>query len=64
MRWISTERATYVRRFNLATPDGQVQHYAGTIGPYRAVSASGTPRWRANWSNTFIYKDLSVTPTV
>ena len=64
VRWISTGRATYVRRFNLTTPDGQVQHYAGTIGPYGAVSASGTPRWRANWSNTFLYKDLSVTPTV
>lgn len=64
VRWISTGRATYVRRFNLTTPDGQVQRYAGTIGPYGAVSASGTPRWRANWSNTFIYKNLSLTPTV
>lgn len=64
VRWISTGSATYVHSFNLTTPDGQVQHYAGTIGPYGAVSASGTPRWRANWSNTFIYKSLAVTPTV
>ncbi|MFT9063725.1 MAG: TonB-dependent receptor [Acetobacter persici] len=64
VRLISTGQATYVRSFNLTMPDGQVQHWAGTLAPYNAVSASGTPRWRANWSNTFIWKNLSVTPTV
>ncbi|MCX2561641.1 TonB-dependent receptor [Acetobacter farinalis] len=64
VRLVSVGQATYVRSFNLTMPDGQVQHWAGTLAPYNAVSASGTPRWRANWSNTFIWKNLSVTPTV
>ncbi|GAN64413.1 TonB-dependent receptor [Acetobacter indonesiensis NRIC 0313] len=64
IRLISTGQATYVRSFNLTMPDGRVQHWAGTLAPYNAVSASGTPRWRANWSNTFIWRNLAVTPTV
>jgi len=64
VRWISNGNATFVHRFNLVLPDGTVNRYAGTLGPYEAVSGSGTPKWRANWSNTFIYKKLSVTPTV
>ena len=60
----SKGQATYVRRFNLVNSDGSVYHYAGTLGPYQAVSSSGTPRWRANWSNTFTWKKVSVTPTV
>lgn len=64
VRLISTGQATYVRSFNLTMPNGSVQHWAGTLAPYNAVSASGTPRWRANWSNTFLWKKLAVTPTV
>ncbi|MBR0558510.1 TonB-dependent receptor plug domain-containing protein [Neokomagataea anthophila] len=62
--WYSKGQATFVRRFNQVNPDGSMYRFAGTLGPYNAVSASGTPRWRANWANTFIYKGLSVTPTV
>ncbi len=64
IRLISTGQATYVHSFNLNLPGGGTQHWAGTLAPYNAVSASGTPRWRANWSNTFLWKDLAVTPTV
>ncbi|WP_337249800.1 TonB-dependent receptor domain-containing protein [Acetobacter indonesiensis] len=64
VRLMSIGQATYVRSYNLTMPDGRVQHWAGTLAPYNAVSASGTPRWRANWSNTFIWKNLAVTPTV
>ncbi|WP_240775220.1 TonB-dependent receptor domain-containing protein [Neokomagataea tanensis] len=60
----SDGHATYVRRFNLRNADGTLNQYAGTIGPYQAVSSSGTPRWRANWQNTLTYKSLAVTPTV
>ncbi|MCH4022088.1 MAG: TonB-dependent receptor [Acetobacter sp.] len=64
IRWYSHGTATYIHSYNLTLPNGQVQHFAGTIGNYSAVSASGTPRWRASWSNTFVYRNLSVTPTV
>ncbi|MCP9319035.1 TonB-dependent receptor [Acetobacter persici] len=62
--WYSKGQATFVRRFNQSNPDGSVYRFAGTLGPYASVSASGTPRWHANWSNTFAYKGLAVTPTV
>lgn len=64
IQWISNGNATFVHRLNLVYPDGSVNRYAGTLGPYQAVSASGTPKWRANWSNTFIWRKLAVTPTV
>ncbi|KXV52839.1 TonB-dependent receptor domain-containing protein [Gluconobacter thailandicus] len=62
--WYSKGQGTYVRRFNQTNPDGTVYRFAGTLGPYSAVSASGTPHWRANWSNTLTWKNLAVTPTV
>ena len=49
-------------RLNLETPDG-TQKYVGTIGPYNNVSASGTPKYRFTFSNTFIYKKLTVNLT-
>jgi iron complex outermembrane receptor protein len=49
-------------RLNMTTPHG-TQRYVGTIGPYNNVSASGTPKWRANWENTFIWQKVSVTLT-
>ena len=64
VHWYSKGTATFVRRMNLTNPDGSVYRYAGTLGPYGAVSASGTPRWRANWSNTLSWRKLAVTPTV
>ncbi len=49
-------------RLNLETPDG-TQKYVGTIGPYNNVSASGTPKYRFTFSNTFIYQKLTVNLT-
>ena len=40
-----------------------MQHYAGTIGPYADVAAGGTPKFRANWQNTFAYGPFSFTAT-
>ena len=54
VKWTSSFDGNYVLRLNLITPDG-TQHYAGTLGPYIAVSASGTPKFRANWTNTLAY---------
>jgi iron complex outermembrane receptor protein len=40
------------------------QHYAGTIGPYVDVSASGTPKFRANWQNAFARGPFTFSATV
>lgn len=54
---------TYVLRFNQSLPDGTVEHFAGTIGPYATTSASGTPKFRANWQNTLAYGPVTGTVT-
>lgn len=64
VNWYSKGEMTYVRRFSIGIPGGEVQEFAGTIGPYNTTSASGTPRWKANWANTFMWRKLAVTPTV
>ncbi|WP_157871007.1 TonB-dependent receptor plug domain-containing protein [Gluconacetobacter diazotrophicus] len=64
VNWYSKGEMTYVRRLSVGLPGGGVEEYAGTIGPYNTVSASGTPRWKANWANTFTWRKLAVTPTV
>ena len=56
---ISTGTTTFVNRYNINYPGIGVEQYAGTLGPANVTSASGTPRWRAQWTNTFIWKKLS-----
>jgi iron complex outermembrane receptor protein len=62
-RFISRLEVTHVLRQNLVTPEGVVQKYAGTLGPYELSSGGGTPRFRGNWQNTIEYGDYSVTAT-
>ena len=59
VHWISSGTATYVNRYNINFPGIGVEHYAGTLGPVNITSGSGTPRWRASWLNTFIFKKLT-----
>ncbi len=61
-RFTSAFDANYVLRLDVTTPTGR-QHYAGTIGPYNNVSAAGTPKLRANWSNTLERGPLALTVT-
>ncbi len=62
VKWTSTFDGTYMLRLNLFTPTG-VEHFAGTIGPYNNVSAGGSPKLKANWSNTLSKGPLSATVT-
>jgi iron complex outermembrane receptor protein len=41
-----------------------IQHFVGTLASYAVTSASGTPRWRANWQNTLEYRNFSLSATV
>jgi iron complex outermembrane recepter protein len=62
LRLTSTLEATRISKFNISTDTG-TQHYVGTVGQYNVTSASGTPRWRANWQNTLQYGKASLTAT-
>jgi len=62
IKWTSSFDGTYQLRLNLFTPTG-VEAFAGTIGPYNNVSAAGTPKFKANWSNTFVKGPVSFTLT-
>ncbi|GAA4482592.1 hypothetical protein GCM10023157_23270 [Gluconacetobacter asukensis] len=64
LKWYSKGEATYIFRYNVNYPGLGTERYAGTIGPINTTSGSGTPRWRANWANTFSYEKLSLTTTV
>ena len=62
----SSGEATYILRNNQTFPGANgptVQRYAGTLGPFQVTSASGTPRWRANWSNSVGFGPVTLTGT-
>lgn len=40
-----------------------IYDFLDTLGPYNTTSASGTPRWRANWQNTIEAGPFSLTST-
>ncbi len=63
IKWSSSGETTLILRNNQTFPDGSIQRYAGTLGPFAITSASGTPRWRANWQNTFTLGKVSLTGT-
>ncbi|MHC9418645.1 TonB-dependent receptor domain-containing protein [Sphingomonas citri] len=63
VRLIERLDATRVLRLDLVTPDGVVQRYAGTLGPYELSSGSGTPRIRGNWQNALEVGAFSLAST-
>jgi iron complex outermembrane recepter protein len=54
IKYTSMVDADYVLYLDMVTPSGK-QDYAGTISPYNDVSASGTPKFRGNWENSFAW---------
>jgi iron complex outermembrane receptor protein len=63
VRLFSRLDVTRVFRLDLVTPEGVVQKYAGTLGPYKLSSGGGTPRLRGNWQNSLEVGKLSLTTT-
>jgi len=45
-------------------PGGRKEKYVGTLGNYNLTAGSGTPRWRANITNTIDVQDFSLSGTV
>jgi iron complex outermembrane recepter protein len=64
LRLASDLNATKIFSWTMHFPDGSVQQYAGTHGPYIVSSATGTPRYRANWANTLTRGPWDVTATI
>ncbi len=62
VKWTSVFDGNYTLRLNMLTPTG-TEHFAGTIGPYYNVSAAGTPKFKATWSNTFAKGPVAFTLT-
>ncbi len=63
-QWISDLTITGIFKWTMNFPDGSIQDYVGTQGPYILSSGAGTPRYRANWANTLIWGRLETTATV
>lgn len=63
IQYLSEFNGTDIFTWKLKLPDGTVQSFAGTHGPYNLSSGAGTPRYRESWSNTMIWHDLTLTGT-
>lgn len=50
-------------KFNRHLDNGDVQRFAGTVGPADLSSGGGTPKWRGNWQNTITVGKFSLTAT-
>lgn len=64
LHFISDLNATKIFNWTMRFPDGSVQHYVGTQGPFILSSGAGTPRYRAGWSNTLTGGPWTATATI
>ncbi len=63
-RFSSSLDASYLMKYYVQRNDGSVERYDGTLSPCDYTSCSGSPKWRATWSNTIGIGALDITPTV
>ena len=64
VRWRSNLDASLALELSTTFQDGTKETYVDTLGNFNLTAGSGTFRWRGYWSNSFQYKQLSVTGTV
>ena len=64
VKWTSQGEFTDIFRYNFK-PDASspYDHYVGTQAPYILSSGAGTPKWRANWMNSFEIGKFTLTGT-
>ncbi|MEP7007265.1 MAG: TonB-dependent receptor [Sphingomonas bacterium] len=55
--------ATYIFYLNTTFPNGETQHYAGTLGNFNLTAGSGTQRWKGSWQSTLDFGKASLTAT-
>jgi iron complex outermembrane receptor protein len=54
----------YIHKLDTHFPGGQVDHYAGTLGPNNLTAGTGTPKWKGSWQNTLSFGEKgSITAT-
>lgn len=63
VRFSTTAQATYIMELSTTFPDGTKERYEGTLGNFNLTAGSGTPEWRAAWSNTIDVGKFSLTGT-
>ena len=56
-RWTLSGEGSVLLDLSTTFPDGKKEKYVGTLGNYNLTAGSGTPRWRANVTNTFELAD-------
>ncbi|MBE1160263.1 TonB-dependent receptor [Dyella acidiphila] len=64
IHYVSELSGTEVFNWRMVLPDGTVESFAGTQGPYNLSSGAGTPRLKGSWSNTVQYGPATVTATI
>lgn len=50
-------------KFDRHLDNGDVQKFAGSVGPADLSSGGGTPKWRGNWQNTLTIGKFSLSAT-
>jgi len=63
IRWTSDLNFSDIFTFDYDN-GGVTYDYVGTQAPYILSSGAGTPKYRANWSNSFTYGKLNLTGTL
>jgi len=63
VKWVSEVNFTDIFSF-IYNNDGSDLQFVGAQTPYELSSGAGTPKYRANWANTFTHGPLSVTGTL
>lgn len=63
-RFVSDLQVTKILSWEQTNPDGTVNRFVGTQGPYILSSGAGTPRYRAAWANTLNWGPWTATATV
>ncbi len=64
IKYVSELTGTQIFSWREVLPDGTVESFVGTQGPYNLSSGAGTPRTRGSWANTVMYGPLTVTGTL
>jgi iron complex outermembrane recepter protein len=64
IHWISEISGTDIFGWRLVLPDGEVESFAGTHGPYALSSGAGTPRIRGSFANTLVFGAATITGTL